>query len=130
MAFSDSIGQDLTMTLGGITALHIRLFLTTLESSVLPLDIVHTSFCLFLYLSITSLLILAVPRASGCLGLSQECYAPHPCHVVPDRSYLRLAPQMGLCGAGLEVVSGMVCVPRPCGTGLVSGLFPAWTESK
>lgn len=45
MAFGDSTGQELTMTLGGITATHIRLFLTSLESPILPLSIVHTSFC-------------------------------------------------------------------------------------
>lgn len=60
-------------------ATHITLFLLTLESTVLPLFIVHTS---FLSLSFTFLhhLPLGVPGASECLGLfqewSQECCAP------------------------------------------------------
>ena len=49
------------------------LFLTTLESPVLPLFIVPTSFCFSLFhFSSTYLFLLMIPRVSECLELPQE----------------------------------------------------------
>lgn len=79
---------------------HIRLFLTSLESPVLSGVVEHTSFCLSFPPNLSSayLLISVVPGGSGCLGLSQEqsqeCNASWG-HVAPGRVHLRLAPHSG-----------------------------------
>lgn len=82
MTLGGSSGQDRNVALGSISPMLscIKLFLTALESPVLPLLIVPTSFSFFLFhFSTAYLLILMVPGVSGCLGSSQEwpqeCYA-------------------------------------------------------
>lgn len=81
-ALGGSMDQDFTVALGGISSYSHQAdpHYSGISSSV-SLHCAHTILLLFLFhLSTTYLLILVVPRVSGCLGLSQECYAPPvPC---------------------------------------------------
>ena len=90
---------------------HIRLLLTTLESPVLPLLILHTSYCFFFFhLSTTCLLILVVPGVSGCLGSSQkwsqECTVQFMQCGTWHGSSQAWSASPGLHSDGLVVVSG------------------------
>ena len=63
IALSCSVGQDSIMASDDIVAIHIRLFLTAFDSSILPPSIVpQTVLLLFLFhLSTTSLLMVVAP---------------------------------------------------------------------
>jgi hypothetical protein len=52
MDLGGSIDQDFTMTLGASLATHIMLFPNTCKSPLLPVSMVHTSFC-FAFFSVT-----------------------------------------------------------------------------
>lgn len=90
---------------------YIRLFLTILESPVLHVFNVPTSFCFFLFLFSTTYLLLLIPPLPHSLSVwgpqewSQEFYVLLM-NMDPDRDHLRSAPtSVGLQGAGLVVIS-------------------------
>lgn len=59
---------------------HTRLFLSTLSSPVLPLFILSTSFCFFLFhFSTIYLLVLVAPGISECHGSSQQWFTAVQC---------------------------------------------------
>lgn len=78
MAFCSSAAKNFTMALGASTALHIRLFLTTLESPVLPLFIASTSFWFLFLLYFPTTYLLPIVATEGLrLGV---WYFPLYCH--------------------------------------------------
>lgn len=84
------------------TAPHTRLFLFTLNCTVLPLYCVYIlCFSFFFHISTTHLLTLVVCVTPGSLRLSQEFYATPV-----------------LCGTMQGSLWGLLCLPGACDTGL------------
>ena len=100
----------------------------TSDCSLLPLSL---QFCLaslsthpFASLPLFLLLdwlVLVVPGGSGCLGLSQECYAQLMPRA-PGKGYLRLAAHPGPMALDWGFISGMVCQSVSYGAGLGGGV--------
>lgn len=98
---------------------HIRLFLATLKSPVLPLHYAHILLSIFLFHFSTTYLLLPLeePGVSECLGFqrwSQECYA-HLYTVAAGKGHLKrgLPDPQGLCSATLVITTGYYPVGAP-----------------